>query len=85
MLLFPLDPQFTVFLAQNPKLLYNFLTENKKTRGRGTTIMAAKNVKCAECTKIKEWSFSENVVAFCPVAQKYVKAEDGCKKGEKKK
>ena len=46
--------------------------------------MAAKNVKCAECTKIKEWSFSENVVAFCPVVQKYVKAEDGCKKGKKK-
>ncbi|MCR4606841.1 MAG: hypothetical protein K5771_03835 [Oscillospiraceae bacterium] len=47
--------------------------------------MAAKNVKCSECTKIKEWSFSENVVAFCPVVQKYVKAENGCKKGEKKK
>ena len=47
--------------------------------------MAAKNVKCSECTKIKEWSFSENVVAFCPVVQKYVKAEDGCKKGDKKK
>ena len=61
-----------------------FSTVNKK-RMREGLIMAAKNVKCNECTKIKEWSFSENVVAFCPVVQKYVKAEDGCKKGDKKK
>ena len=46
---------------------------------------AKKEVKCNECTKIKEWSFNENVGAFCPVVQKYVKADDGCKKGEKKK
>lgn len=61
-----------------------FYTEYNKLQERGL-VMAAKNVKCSECTKIKEWSFSENVVAFCPVVQKYVKAENGCKKGEKKK
>lgn len=42
-------------------------------------------ISCKECAKIKEWSLKENVVAFCPVAQKYVKACDGCEKGEKKK
>ena len=41
-------------------------------------------VECKDCAKIKEWSFSENVVAFCPVAQKYVKKDEGCEKGEKK-
>lgn len=41
-------------------------------------------VACKECAKIKEWSFDENVVAFCPVAQKYVKADGSCEKGEKK-
>ena len=45
----------------------------------------AKEISCKECAKIKEWSYKENVVAFCPVVQKYVKAEDGCKKGEKRK
>ena len=51
----------------------------------GLVMAAKKEVKCNECTKIKEWSFNENVVAYCPVVQKYVKADDGCKKGEKKK
>ena len=42
-------------------------------------------VKCENCAKIKEWSFSENVVAFCPVVQKYVKQSGSCEKGEEKK
>ena len=41
-------------------------------------------VTCENCAKLKEWSLKENVVAFCPVTQKYVKKEDGCNKGEKK-
>lgn len=40
--------------------------------------MASKK-KCDGCDAIKEWSFSENIVAFCPKAQKYVKKEDSCK------
>ena len=42
-------------------------------------------ISCKDCAKLKEWGLKENVVAFCPVTQKYVKAEDGCQKGEKRK
>lgn len=41
-------------------------------------------IKCKDCAKIKAWSFKENVVAFCPVAQQYVKKDGSCEKGEKK-
>ena len=46
--------------------------------------MEKEKVSCTECAKLKEWALKENVVAFCPVVQKYVKITDGCTKGEKK-
>lgn len=41
-------------------------------------------VCCENCAKLKEWALKENVVAFCPVVQKYVKKGQSCDKGEKK-
>ena len=34
---------------------------------------------CASCSEIPAWSFDENIVAFCPKAQKYVIKADECK------
>lgn len=34
--------------------------------------------KCASCGEIPVWSFSENIVAYCPVTQRYVTVSDGC-------
>lgn len=34
--------------------------------------------KCASCGEIPSWSFSENIVAYCPIVQKYVTVSDGC-------
>lgn len=45
----------------------------------------ANKVKCENCKNIKEWSFDQNVVAFCGVKQAYVKKDDSCDKGKEKK
>ena len=43
------------------------------------------SAKCENCLAVKEWSFSENIVAYCPKAQKYVKKDDSCEKAEERK
>lgn len=42
-------------------------------------------VTCENCQAVKEWSYKENIVAFCPKAQKYVKKDDSCRKGKERK